>query len=384
MVCISTTYGNIGGAVEKPAIVGRLISFDSPKIVIGKEKLKIKAYDKIDDKYSAYFSAEYLIISTSQEQQTISGVFYGMRTNDVEIRIGNSSAKKTYDSLTLNSLDSLFKSKVTLKRYYPQSWFEWESITRNGYSFLIEPGDSILLKITGNLTAAYTSFWGLAEIGSMVWYKHPLANGKTKPKEIQFEYLLEPISSWDSVGTIQVSFTYPKHWNLRSNIANTSKGFYKQEVKRTANEDSGYITFHKTLKDSFPERLVFSHTEKPDHVFPGGPEFGFGGSKGEGFVLHYRWEVSIDPKPWIAIMPGIGIESNFDNTYRIVPMVKVNALYLYLFGFRTGYVYDIKREKSAYRAGVSIDLMILGVAWDWDYYPDDKKWRKTIFGTISF
>ena len=384
LVCISTIHGNVGGAVEKPAIVGRLISFDSPKIVIGKEELKIKAYDKIDDKYSAHFSAEYLIISTSQEQQKISGVFYGMRTNDVEIRVGNSSAKKTYDSLTLYSLDSLFKDKVALKRYYPQSWFEWESITRNGYSFLIEPRDTIVLKITGNLTAAYTSFWGLAEIGSMVWYKHPLANSKTKPKEIQFEYLLEPISSWDSVGTIQISFTYPKHWNLRSNIANTNKGFYKQEVNQPADEDSGYVTFHKTLKDSFPERLVFSHAEKLDHIFPGGPEFGFGGSEDEGFILHYRWEVSIDPKPWLAIMPGIGIESNFDDAYRIVPMVKVNALYLYLLGFRTGYVYDIKREKSAYRAGVSLDLLILGVSWDWDYYPVDNKWRKTIFGTISF
>jgi hypothetical protein len=85
MVCIPKTYGNIGGSVEKPAIVGRLISFDSPNIVIGKEKLKIKAYDKIDNRYSANFSTEYLIVSTSQEPQTIAGVFYGMRTNDVEV-----------------------------------------------------------------------------------------------------------------------------------------------------------------------------------------------------------------------------------------------------------------------------------------------------------
>ncbi len=66
-------------------------------------------------------------------------------------------------------------------------------------------------------------------------------------------------------------------------------------------------------------------------------------------------------------MPGVGIETNSDDTYRIVPMIKINSLFLYLFGFRTGYIYDIKRDKSVYRAGLSLDVMILGVTWDWDY-----------------
>lgn len=377
-------YGNIGGAVPNPALVGRLMSFESPKIIIGNEKLEIKAFKKTDEQYSATFAAEYLIISTSTESQEISGIFYGLRAKNTRIEIDSSPVIKSYDSLTLSSLDSLFKARVASRRFYPETWFKWEGITRTGYLFKIEAGDSIVLRITGNLTPAYTSFWGLAEIGSMVWYKHPWANNEAKPKEIQYEYLLEPISSWDSVGTIEVSFTYPKKWNVRSNIANIQKGFYKQEIKQKTDEDSGYVTFHATLNDSFPERLEFSYSEEPKHVFPGGPEFGFGGSKRDGFVLHYRWEASIDPIPWLAIMPGVGIETNFDETYRIVPMVKINSLFLYLFGLRTGYVYDIKREKSAYRAGLSLDVMILGVSWDWDYYPDDKEWRKTILGTISF
>lgn len=382
--CIAKGYCNIGGAVPKPALVGRLVSFESPKISIKKEKLKIKAYEKNNETYSALFTAEYMITSTSTERQTVKGVFYGIRASDIQIQIGNSSIKQQHDSLTLSSLDSLFKAKVALNRFYPQTWFKWDGITRTGYSFEIDAGDSIILTVTGNLTAAYTSFWGLAEIGSMVWYKHPWANAETKPKQIQFEYLLEPISSWDSVGAIEVTFTYPKGWNVKSNIANIDKGFYKQDIKQTADEDSGYVTFQRTLKDSFPERLEFSYTEKPKRVFPGGPEFGFGGSKTEGFILHYRWEASIDPIPWVAIMPGIGMESNFKDTYRIVPMVKVNTLFLYLLGIRTGYVYDIKREKAAIRTGLSLDIMILGVSWDWDYYPDDNKWKKTILGTISF
>jgi hypothetical protein len=386
LIAIFTTkiYSNIGGAIEKPAIVGRLVSFDSPKIIIGNEILKIKAHEKIDERYSADFSAEYLIISTSQDSQTISGVFYGMRTNDIEIKINNISVKKDYDSLTLSSFDSLFKEKVAFKRFYPKDWFDWKGITKTGYSFSIGPGDSVELKITGTLTAGYTSFWGLAEIGSMVWYKHPFLNRKTKPKEIQFEYLLEPISAWDSVGAIQIYFTYPKKWDLRSNIADISKGFYIQKIKQTTVEDSGYVTFQKTLRDSFPARLEFAHTEKHDNIFPGGPELRFGGSKQDGFVFHYRWEASFDVKPWIAIMPGIGIESNFNKTYRIVPMIKVNNLRLLFLGFSTGYVYDIKRNISACRAGISFDFMIAGIAWDWDYYPADDNWKSTIFGTISF
>jgi len=38
-------------------------------------------------------------------------------------------------------------------------------------------------------------------------------------------------------------------------------------------------------------------------------------------------------------MPGIGIESDFEDTYKIIPMIKINSLYLYLLGFRTGYVH---------------------------------------------
>jgi len=184
-----------------------------------------------------------------------------------EILINRLSVKKTYDSLTISSLDSLFKAKVSLKRNYPSSFFEWKEVYRTGYSFHIEPEDSIVLIVTGKLTAAYTSFWGLGEIGSMVWYKHPWAN-KTKPKEIQFEYLLEPISAWNSVGSIQVSFTYPKNWNLRSNIVNVPKGFglYMQNIKETMDEDSGYVTFQRTLKKVFLKDL-YSRIQKSVNMY---------------------------------------------------------------------------------------------------------------------
>jgi hypothetical protein len=39
---------------------------------------------------------------------------------------------------------------------------------------------------------------------------------------------------------------------------------------------------------------------------------------------------------------------------------------------------------SAFRAGISLDLMILGVSCDWDYYPAIHHWKNTILGTISF
>jgi len=29
----------------------------------------------------------------------------------------------------------------------------------------------------------------------------------------------------------------------------------------------------------------------------------------------------------------------FEDTYKIIPMIKINSLYLYLLGFRTGYVH---------------------------------------------
>lgn len=384
LLTLINAYGNIGGAVKKPALVGRLACFDIPQVSIVNENIKIKAYRKRNGNYFADFTSEYLIVSKSNEIQNISGVFYGMRSKDIKIQIADTSIKTDFDSLTLNSLDSLFKEKVAIKRYYPQRWFDWEEINRTGYSFQIQPLDTLIIKITGILKGEYTNYWGLAELGSMVRYKHPWANDKSKQKNIQFEYLLEPISSWDSVGSIRIDFSYPKDWYVESNISDVDDGFIKQKIRSNKEIDSGYVTFSSVLKDSFPERIEFSYTEKLPHFYPGGPEFGFGGSKNEGFILHYRWETAFDINRWIAIMPGIGIESNFNDAYKFVPMVKINYLLLYLFGFRTGYVYDIKKDKSAFRAGLSLDLTILGVSWDWDYYSVEKKWRKTISGTISF
>ena len=127
----------------------------------------------------------------------------------------------------------------------------------------------------------------------------------------------------------------------------------------------------------------FIRFRHPMYIFPGGPEIGLGGAKNFGFILHCRWEAAIDIKQWVVIMPGVGLETNFGDVSRIISMMKVNSVITSLIGFRTGHVYDTKFDKSAFRLGLTLDLLILGVSFDWDYYPDENKWKRTILGTIS-
>ena len=60
LIC-SNVSSNLGGAVEKPAIIGRFASFGSPEIYIEKELIDIKAYPINNGSYKADFKASYLL-----------------------------------------------------------------------------------------------------------------------------------------------------------------------------------------------------------------------------------------------------------------------------------------------------------------------------------
>lgn len=210
---ISATFNseaNVGGVIENPALVGGPITYDTVDISISNEKLIITAR-KENEGFVGSFSSEYTLISdtTGKAVQTISGIFYGLRSYDISIFYGDSQINCYFDTTKLSNLDSLFKVAVSHKRHFPANWFNFDEMNRTGFSFRFDPKHPKELYVKGKLRPSYAIYWGLAELGSWVRFKHPWANDNAKPRSVNFEYSLEPISSWKSIGNIDITFKCP-------------------------------------------------------------------------------------------------------------------------------------------------------------------------------
>jgi len=383
---VNIIFANVGGVFTYPSIIGEPVTYGLTDVSIDSEHVYISLY-KTKNEIKGTFKAEYFLSRNFSGDTLFSGLFYGIRADSVKIYRNGNLINQDIDSGTTKIFDSLFLIKTIhanrrLFGYYFDKNF---SLSRNGYKFSFKKDEKNVLTVTGILSPLDMQLWGLAVYASFPFYKHPWLNSSALPQETQISYLISPISTWEKVGEITFRVDYPEKWETTMIDFQDSRWGNIDTIQPEQKSISNGITYlSHTFTDTKTEYLVLCVDRPRSTFYPGGPFLGFGGSEERGFLCNFSWDFAARLGHWTGALGRIGFESNFKDYNAIAPEIQVTSIYSWLFSAKAGLPYNLNKKELSLRIGGSIDYMILGITFNWDYLTHDKKWVNSILGTITF
>jgi hypothetical protein len=387
LITANIVLGNVGGVFTNPSIIGKPVTYELTDISIDSEHIYISLYEE-NNEIRGTFKSEYFLSREIPGDTLINGLFYGIRADSVKVYKNSDLINQEVDSATTKILDSLFLITPSRAngRIYHDYFLRNDPLSRFGYKYIFKNGEKNVLTVTGKLSPADMQLWGLAVLFTFPFYKHPWLNGSALPQGTQISYLISPITTWKKVGKIAFNVDYPKSWKTEIIGYRDSEKWGKLDTlapdKKSQSDGKTYISL--TLPDNKIAFLVFSIDRPRTTIYPGGPYLALGGSKSHGFLCNVSWDFAAKIGQGTGILGRIGYESNFGNYNAIVPEIQVNSIYFWLLGAKAGLPYNLNKKELSIRAGFAIDLMILGITFNWDYLTQDKKWINSVLGTITF
>jgi len=372
IIFLNFIYANIGGAIANPSIIGSPVLFTKSDLSISSINLELSLM-QFDSSFVCNFNTKYNLEGMNSLKYDILGIFYGLRTRNVKIQSNNLELNRNINKNNIEKLDALFFEKPLKYFNAPKDEFDKTPLSRYGFDYRVNNNSKNEITVNGELIPQKTKYWGLAAM-SFVNFRHPYFIKDVIPENYRFQYLMKPISSWNSVQNINVIFNYPKNFKLYSNIFNYSLDEYGIKIKPEIQDSTKQITFK--LGSKYPEIISFSVEKKSKLFYLGGPYLSLGNIEGSGIILNFSWETAINIYNYNAIFFALGYETNFNDHASLVPNFHLNTVFLNLFGINMGMPYDLKNKSINRRLGFSFDLSIFSISFDWDYITENKKWKK--------
>jgi len=111
VICILTliaskSFANVGGAMMKPGLIGDPIVWQLTNISVLKENLTLKFYEVDNNKYCS-FTAIYFMNCDTNQSFSVTGIFYGLRANDIQVYFNNLLVNEQIDSSNFKQIDDL-------------------------------------------------------------------------------------------------------------------------------------------------------------------------------------------------------------------------------------------------------------------------------------
>jgi len=379
IITFKIALSNMGGAVFNPSIIGSPVLFEKTDLSISSEQIYMNLF-ATNTGYVCKFQSIYNFAESNKSNIELIGIFYGLRAKNVTMMSDDKPINYKIDDRDTKILDSLFFEKPLKDFYEPIDWFDKKPLFRYGYKYLYKSNRKNNIIATGDLYPEKTNYWGIGGM-SYIPFRHPALNKNIVPDDYKFQYLIEPISSWKSVGNISITFNYPKNIILYSNVNNDSIYRYSEKVKPTLNGEK--YCFSTELSSSYPDIIDFKIRRRPKLLCIGGPIIGIGAIKDFGTIYNLSWETAINLNYYHAAFIGIGYETNFKDYKFFVPNVHLNSVLISIFGLNIGLPYDISSKLFKTRLGFSCDLSIVSLSLDWDYNSGNKEWKKFLHLNVS-
>jgi hypothetical protein len=366
---------NVGGATYKPGLMGDPIIWKLTNISVIKEDLSLKFFERDNQKICS-FTAIYYLQSDTNQIIPVSGIFYGLRANNLQVYYNEVPIYEAIDSSNFKDIDRLI---ITAAHHSDNDtfWSDWRNIVKKGFKFDFNPQNANVLKVTGEITLAPTYHWYTAN--SAIYTKHPFLNKNLSKGDEIFHYLISPIETWKSVGQINIDVEYPAKW----------KTFFQSIEPEQLNpqKDSNIIRHQFTFKEKIPK--IFSITIKRPHqyLFVGGGNIGFSRVGKSRFATKYGWEFGINHGIFINTLLSFEYETNYANYHQFCISVLPSTPWFYFIpGFSAGLGVPMriidKKMYSGVRLRTDFSWGLFNISFNWDYIPSlniDKE-RRSFYG----
>lgn len=373
------SYSNVGGATMKPGLIGDPIVWELTNISVIKEQLFFKFYEESDKKYCS-FTAIYYLQSDTNRIIPVSGIFYGLRANNIQIYFNdNQIDNNSIDSTNFEMIDDLI-FRETQKRNHHAVWMAWKDLLKTGFKFDYNPQKENILKVTGKIALEPTQIWyGITT--SAIYTKHPFLNKSVSKGDETFHYLITPIETWKSVGEIEIFTEYPENWNV-------SFGRLTEKSKRNEN-NTEKIEFSFT--DSIPQIFSMNVKKSKQLFYVGGGNLGFHRIGKDDFSTRIGWEFGFYHGVLVNTMVVLDYETNFSDYHQFCVTAMPSTPWLSLIwpSFGAGIGVPIRLvDKNVYtgvRLRTDFSWGLFNISLNWDYIPKlNIDNRKTNYYGVTF
>jgi hypothetical protein len=356
-------FANVGGVTPRPGLIGDPIVWELTNISVAKEELFLQFFER-DGQKICTFTALYYLQSDTNLTVPVSGIFYGLRTAQTQVFFNEMPALSAIDSSNFNKIDSLIFSAA---RHNDSDavWYDWRRLQKQAFSFVFQPGQSNILKVTGEITLEPTHYWYYAA-GAPTYTKHPLWNKEISKGDEIFQYLITPIETWKAVGTIEVHAEYPAHWktDFRSNTAKTSQTTVEnQRVKQVL-----------VFKDSLPTAFSMYFIKKQKHLFVGGGTLGLRGLGKGTFGTRVGWEFGWHHSNFVNTLLAVDYETDYRHYHQFCVTALPSSAWFGLWpGVGAGIGVQVRIvERRAYtgvRLRMDLSWGLFNLNFNWDFFP---------------
>lgn len=363
----------------KPGLIGDPIVWELTNISVIKEQLFFKFYEESDKKYCS-FTAIYYLQSDTNRIIPVSGIFYGLRANNIQIYFNdNQIDNNSIDSTNFEMIDDLI-FRETQKRNHHAVWMAWKDLLKTGFKFDYNPQKENILKVTGKIALEPTQIWyGITT--SAIYTKHPFLNKSVSKGDETFHYLITPIETWKSVGEIEIFTEYPENWNV-------SFGRLTEKSKRNEN-NTEKIEFSFT--DSIPQIFSMNVKKSKQLFYVGGGNLGFHRIGKDDFSTRIGWEFGFYHGVLVNTMVVLDYETNFSDYHQFCVTAMPSTPWLSLIwpSFGAGIGVPIRLvDKNVYtgvRLRTDFSWGLFNISLNWDYIPKlNIDNRKTNYYGVTF
>jgi hypothetical protein len=410
--------------------------------VVEKEELVFDCRS-IGSGVSCTFSATYYLFNPTVEKESVLGAFYGNSCEDVAVGFDGAEVTRRLTPEEFSALDTRVNADVP-DGNNPSSYLKWvERLERlkwhgkriaarraldlgldrlPGFFIELKPGSRHVLSVTGEISPGAFVRSGVPIYFTAVEGRH-LAMNRVPPgkpfsgEHFKLEYFLSPIKSWAAVHEIHivihsaddleqsggmtahaktnksVSFENVISWDDSNQTHPASNGWtVLSEKGRTV---ARWKRAEESSESTIPDELWIAFDREAPPVYPGGLTLGAGALVYRGdraFCASLGYEIA---RPeWL--LGSLSVETDFVDTFTVVPMLKVASPWMFLFvpsvGVGVGVPIQIRFEGGAdvgIRAQADFMFGPIGVAVPFDFFPgihegEDERMQLSVMGQLSF
>jgi len=358
------SFANVGGATMKPGLIGDPIVWQLTNISVIKENLSLKFYERDNKKYCSFAAIYYMNCDTNQ-MFSVSGIFYGLRADNIQIYFNNLIVNEQIDSSNFKQIDDLIFQE-TRKRDFDVVWADWSNLNKIGFKFNYLPNEQNVLKVTGIISLEPTSIWyGMTT--AAIYAKHPFLNKQISKDDEIFHYLITPIETWKSVGEIEINTEYPDNWSINYN--EFSPNLSKKETQNGITKE--YFLFNDTI----PLIFTMNVEKQKQYFYVGGGNFGFHRIGKNDFTTRIGWEFGIYHGVLINTLIAIDYETNFSDYHQFCVSAIPSTPWLGLIwpSFGAGIGFPIRLENKNIYTGLRLrtdfSWGLFNISLNWDFMP---------------
>lgn len=346
-------------------------------LTVESEQLRIVCVATASGQARCQFQARYHIFNAGTEPEQAVAAFCGTRTRDIQIRVNGKPALRTLSEAERAALEGRVEHVLQ---------GPLRSDTRCsplGFELALDPSERREVVAEGVLEP------GLVGIGSYSISasdaRHAFVRPRRDPRPQRFQYLLAPIRTWQSVGSIEIEVRLPAAWHSAAQLVDapgTDAVAVPIEHRYQGDEHVMRMKLHATSADA----LDLDLSPARPIVDVGGPTLGVGAAFGAraGFRLRAGWELT--GPDWLLY--GAAAETNFSGLWVVAPTIEAASDFVLILpscGLGLGLPVRIAPHAAVgLRGQLSMMFTALGLSFGIDVFPrDSSPVQLTLLGQIS-